>query len=264
MKLFREWVLQPNQRRGTMLPLERFKDILRAPDPGYASVYAFREEDAQVIIEAKSSAGMNRFAVQTDVLMIDLDDGDRQLRRAEAALAALGLSYTVWASGGKGYHISIPMRCACFSIDLPYSQRKWVEALDVGADLSLYQHGRVLSLPGRVHPKTGNRKTKVKDVLGGGLKLDLPLICSPAPVFAAIEGGAGDLEAGLWQLIGILGKEPEPGNRHTKIWSTAKSLADAGLSYDTALDLLTEVNNKWEHAKTLAEVTAAVQQAYRK
>ncbi len=262
MKLWREWCLQPNTRRGAMLPLSRFKDILRAPDSGYASVYMFDGVAAAQIIKAKSSAGLSRYPVYSDTLMIDLDDGARQLRKAEDELLSRRLGYEVWASGGKGFHIAIPLVAMVSGLDVPYSQRKWVEALGIGADLSLYQHGRILSLPGRVHPKTGNKKSKVKVVPGA--RLEVPMLVAPMPTFAVGESEQGELEQGLWQLIGLIENEPEPGNRHTKIWSTAKSLADAGLEYDTALDLLTRINSQWENPKVALELTAAVQQAYRK
>lgn len=260
MKLYKEWCLQPNQRRGTMLPLAQFKDIMRAPDAGYASVYAFEETAALEIIASKSSAGLNKYPVYSDMLMIDLDDGERQLRRAQTAL--IGFGYKIWTSGGKGFHIGLPLKVGVFGDHIPYSQRKWVEALDIGADLSLYQHGRILSLPGRVHPKTGKKKELFGEVMG--LYPMIPDVYPARVTFAAFEDTSGDLETALWQTIQILVSEPEPGNRHTKLWATAKSLAEAGLAYETVLDLLTEVNSSWENSKTTAEVTTAVQQAYRK
>lgn len=260
MKLYREWCLQPNQRRGTMLPLAQFKDILRAPDAGYASVYAFEETAALEIIASKSSAGLNKYPVYSDMLMIDLDDGERQLRRAQDALTGLG--YLIWSSGGKGFHIGVPLKVSVFGEHVPYSQRKWVEALDIGADLSLYQHGRILSLPGRVHPKTGKKKEPFGEVVGNSLVL--PEVFPAKLTFSAFEDTSGDLENALWQAIQLLAAEPEPGNRHTKLWSTAKSLAEAGLAYETVLDLLTEVNGQWENGKTTTEVTTAVRQAFRR
>ncbi len=247
-----------------MLPVERFKDIIKAPDAGYASVYAFNEADAKTAIDARSSGGLNKFAAWSDMLMIDLDDGERQLRKTALKLLKLGLMYTVWASGGKGFHIGIPLHMPVYSHSVPYSQRKWVEALDIGADLSLYQHGRLLSLPGRVHPKTGKKKAQLYEVMNDALKLALPIVEQPAPVFTAGVAESGTLAGALWQLMGLLENDPGPGNRHTKTWSTAKSLADAGLEYDTVLDLLQKVNEEWLESREVEKVTLAVKQAYKK
>ncbi len=246
-----------------MLPVNILATILKAKDPGYASVYMFDENAAQAIIAEHSSAGLGRFSVYTNELVIDLDGGDAQLARAETVLAQRKLGYTVWSSGGKGYHVYIPHGKLLGGSNIPYSQRKYVEGMGIDADLSLYQHGRILSLPGRIHPKTGARKTKVKDVLG--YALDLPLLIAPAPVFSfEANGGLSDLEAGLWKALTLLQNEPTVGNRHTQLWSTALHFADAGLSYEATLEIMHEVNGSWDSPKEDSEVEAAVAQAHRR
>ena len=246
-----------------MLPLSILKQMLKAPDPGYATVYCFDENSANAILADRHSSGFGRYPVYTDELVLDLDAGDEQLARAEAVLKTRKLAYTVWFSGGKGYHIYIPLTKMLSGKDVPYSQKKYVEDLNIGADLSLYQHGRIISLPGRVHPKTGLKKKLVKTIKG--LALDLPMLIAPAPVFNfESNGGLNDYEAALWKLLALLNDEPSPGNRHTQLWSTALHLADAGLSYDTALELLTEVNSTWKSSKTAEEVSMAVKQAYKR
>lgn len=260
--LYREWTLKPTQRRGVMLPLHRFDSILRSKDPGYASMYAFSETDAQEIITSQSSAGMGRYSVYADTLTIDLDNGDEQLQLLEPILEKQGLAYVLWASGGKGYHVVLPhgqMHCSPF---LPHSQRVWVEGLGVGADLSLYQHGRILSLPGRIHPKTGKPKALVKYVTGQDLKLK---IVEPEIRFDfQSNGGLDDLEAGLMKCLQSLADEPSPGNRHTRLWSTAKHFADFGMSYEFTHELMQKVNEQWHAPKATEEVTTAVNQAFKR
>lgn len=246
-----------------MLPEAQIKVMMRAPDAGYASVYAFDEAAAQEILAEKSSKGLSRFPVYTDRLVIDLDDGDRQLKKAIAAIVALGLSHQVWHSGGKGYHVIIPLTDEVQGIDVPYSQRKWVEGLDVGADLSLYQHGRILSLPGRVHPKTGVRKHLVSDFTPG-LRLLVPSVSQARPTFQLASLNGGDLTEALFNLYCLTAQPPGVGNRHTKLWSASEQLAQTGLSYETVLDLMLTVNEQWDSPKDAAEVKAAVIQAYQR
>ncbi len=263
MKLYREWCLKPEFRKGTMLPESRFKTILLSGDPGYSSVYAFEEDAALALIDQKSSAGMARFTAHTDSLVIDLDNGDDQLAKALEKIAALGLAHEVWSSGSKGYHIYIPHTQHESGHDVPHSQRLWVEALDVGADLSLYQHGRILSLPGRVHPKTGRRKALVSNTPGQALAL---VHVTPPPSMFNFEarGGLSEFEAGLWKCLQSLGTPPDPGMRHTRIWSTAQHFADCGLTYEATLTLLLKVNEQWPSPKDPSEVELAVTQAFRK
>jgi hypothetical protein len=246
-----------------MLPLSVLATMLKAKDPGYASVYMFDEDSAKAVIAEHSSTGLSRFPVYTHELVIDLDGGDAQLEIAERVLKERGLAYVLWRSGGKGYHVYIPHTKMLSGRDIPYSQRKYVEGMGIGADLSLYQHGRIISLPGRIHPKTGARKALVKTVKG--VQLELPLLVAPEITFNFQgNGGLDDLEAGLWKLLQLIADEPLPGNRHTQLWSTALHLADAGLSHATALELLQKVNEQWQNPKDSLELETAVSQAFRK
>ncbi len=259
MRLYREWALKPSHRRGCMIPDKYVMRYCNAPDAGYASVYMFKEQDAQEIIASGSSAGLSRYEVFTDTLTLDLDKGAEQLSQAREAVK--GYRYCVFESGGKGYHIVISLDRLINGTNIPYSQRKWVEALNVGADLSLYQAGHIISLPGRLHPKTGKRKILI-DIQPGNL-LSLPLVSQESPSFALGNADQSELERGLWRAVELLSNGPGPGNRHTALWSTAKHFADSGLSFDTALDLLWAVNQTWDEPKTEAEVKLAVNQAFR-
>jgi hypothetical protein len=265
MKLYREWTLKPEYRRGTMLTQSQIDLICKGTgDTGYASVYAFDENAAKTIIESKSSAGLARFEVYTDTLVMDLDGGEELRREATRKLWERGLGYTVWFSGSKGYHIVIKLDRMYCGKNIPYSQRVWVESLGIAADLSLYQHGRILSLPGRVHPKTGKRKECVE--ITAGLPLTLELKDPPTELQIDFKplGGLGELEAGLWKMLQSLGDEPAAGNRHTRLWSTAQHFADAGVSYETSLELMNKVNESWVSAKDVSEVELAVSQAYKR
>lgn len=257
---YREWVLKPNHRRGCMLPLKLIAKFEKAPDAGYASVYMFDADSAAAIKDAKSSAGMAQYPVYSDTLTMDLDQGEAQLALVEKAIK--GLAYSVYNSGGKGFHVVIPLTALVSGTSVPYSQRKWVESLNVDADLSLYQAGHIISLPGRKHPKTGRRKSLLRVVAGNPLTLEL---CHPpSRVFSLSDSDQSEFERGLWRLLELVKQEPGVGNRHVALWSTARHFADAGLEFDTALNLLSEVNDTWQDPKTNEELRAAVSQAFKR
>lgn len=257
---FREWCRLPRHRKGLMLPLKTIAQMEKAPDAGYASVYMFDAESAAAIAASGSSAGLAQYPVYTDNLTLDLDQGEEQLVRVRKAIE--GLAYRVYDSGGKGFHVVITLENMVSGTNVPYSQRKWAEALNVGADLSLYHAGHIISLPGRRHAKTGKRKALVDTV--PGRSLNLPLLEAPTrAAFSISDADQSELERGLWKLLGLLRQEPGVGNRHVALWSTAKHFADAGLAFDTTLNLISEVNTSWEEPKAPEEVQAAVEQAYK-
>lgn len=258
MTYYREWALRPDQRRGCMLPARVVARFCNAPDAGYASVYLFSKQDAEEVIASRSSAGLARFSVHSATLTLDLDRGAEQLAAVQAKVA--DLEYAVFESGGKGFHVVITLDSMVSGKNVPYSQRKWAEDLNVEADLSLYQAGHIIALPGRVHPKTGKRKLLISAHPGN--RLALPLIDKPAPVFALRDDNQCELERGIWRVLGLLQSGPGPGGRHTALWGAAKHFADAGLGPDTALDLLWAVNLTWDEPKTPEEVRRAVSQAY--
>jgi hypothetical protein len=181
-RLWVEWCLKPDRRRGSMVPVSLLPGLLKGKDAGYSSVYWFAEGAARRSWRPSLALGWRGTRSYTNRLVIDLDNGEEQLERAEAKLHDLGLAYDLYSSGSKGYHVVVPHDQWYVDRHVPYSQRLWVEALDIGADLSLYQHGRILSLPGRVHPRTQKKKTKVKEVAGQALALQI--VECPEPTFA--------------------------------------------------------------------------------
>lgn len=258
---FVEWCQGVNHRKGNMIPLKQLSVYLKSRDPGYASLYWFDASTAKEVRLSGSSAGLNRYPVTAESVTIDLDDGEASVERLKSVLADLGIGFELYTSGGKGYHFLIKHQRVT-GVNVPYSHRKWVESLRVACDLSLYQAGRICSLPGRIHPKTKRPKALVEVV--PGRELELPLVDLPVTQFNLPTVDEGTLEHGLWRLLALISSEPTPGNRHTTLWSTACTLRDAGLEHSTILDLLQGVNKLWQNQKDPVEVETAVSQAMKR
>lgn len=256
--LYREWAPKLEARKGLMLPLSAFPEILKKHDPGYASVYMFTKEAADEIKAARSSRDFKQYEVIADEIIIDLDGGEPQLGRCRIPLQGIG--YEVWASGGKGFHVRIPTG-RLVGNDVPDAHRQWVDSLGVDADLSLYRASSVVSLPGRVHPKTRIKKTFVEWVDGAMPHIPDPVIVE-RPAFPSAD--IPELASLLSRLANLTALEPSPGNRHTAVWSAAMSLRDAGLSEDATIELLTMVNSAWLNPKPDDEVRRAAEQAFRR
>ena len=257
-----EWCPDVFRRKGTMLKSSVFPKIVNSKMcSGYRSVYSFSKEAAMEIRESRSSAGLDRFEVGADRIAIDLDDGEKQLKEVEVILQREGLHYDVENSGGKGFHIFIPTDFMC-DVNLPYSHLQFLLDLGIDCDESLYQAGRILSMIGRVHPKTKIKKHHVKTV--EGKMADVKIVEKPVFTFS---GGDQESTGGLAEAMILTSSlainEPRPGGRHIAIWSLSKDLIKCGLADTTIHDLMNNIVRKWDNPKTDEEIIKIIAQARR-
>lgn len=259
---YREWARYPNRRRGLMIKESILPKIISSPySSGYVSVFSFTEQDALQIKESKSSRGFERFSVGASKVVIDLDQGLDQLIHAEEILQSLGIGYDLWQSGGKGFHpiLDTPLQ---FHEHLPYSHLQFVKSLGIeGIDEAIYRHGSLISLPGRIHPKTKNPKTFVKRVVGDSVEIKIV----EKPKFNFLDKkihGLGLSEA-LMLISDLSLTEPPIGGRHVAIWGAAKDLLNTGVSTNTAYELIMSAMKNWENPKSSEEVIRAIDQACR-
>lgn len=268
---YHEHAQQPFMRNGLMVPRSALPDLFNLPDSGYCSVYAF-EQSAKWAIKAQgSSQGLSRFPVYSDRLWIDIDAADDSPQEVERVkqytrdltrkFQALDYSFTVWDSGSKGFHIAIRIE-PMFGKDVPWSQAEWVRGAGITCDFSLYQHGRLLSNPGRLHPKSGRKKSKVFEHKGS-VTLNVPMLIAPSKPDLDLET-LTDSDMGkiaLNRLGSLIYDAPLPGMRHTSYWSTASQCLEAGLKYDLVLGLLCWINKMSPSPKDESEIERAVKQA---
>lgn len=267
MNLYVEWASDTDSRKGRMVSLPALANLLKLKNPGYSSLYMFSQEDAETIKRNNHSRGMNFLEVWSQFLVMDIDCGKEGLDQILPLLDAAGHSYEVWSSGGKGYHIYIPHEML-HSVHLPYSHKlKAKELLKDKFSLidgSLYQHGRLLSLPGRVHPKT--RKKKVLEFSKkGNVPLTVQIVeeVKVKPLYDSVLGSDDALLVGLNRVQDMITYPPGPGNRHIRFWGASRDLAMAGLDYDTVLGLMTRVNASLPDAKPVEEIEQAVKSAFK-
>ena len=257
-RYFIEWCIEMSGRAGRMVPVDRLSALFsKVRNPGYTGVYWFKEADAQSIIASKSSSGLDQYEVTAERLVIDIDNGLEGLMAAEAKLGGLG--YEVWSSGGKGFHIII-RHLTITSADLPYSHRKWVEEKGIDCDLSLYHAGHILSAPGRVHPRTKQKKQFVRKVEGE--MAIIQLVKKPEIKFNFSDEGE-ELSRALMRLTDLSSCEPKPGNRHVSIWGVSRDMFRAGIDYEATVSIITKINSGWRNPKTDEELLAAIKQGYK-
>lgn len=256
MKFYREFSRQMWSRYGTMFP------ITHLPRCGYSSLYAVSEEDARIIQNEGHSRNRDRFKVYSDTLYMDFDDGDATLWNALPKLLELNAPLKIYFSGKKGYHVALPIQ-PMYGHNVPEFQKVFVTKLGIACDHSLYQHGRLFSNPGRVHPKTGVPKHLILELFEGeALKIPEFIVVEKKKKID-LEKDIDHLRFGLMRLLQLIANEPMIGDRHTGIWGCATTLRDAGLSEEAALEILSMVNESWKNSKDPEEIEAAVTQGYK-
>lgn len=257
-----------------MVPESSLTDLFKLPDAGYCSVYKFDEKAVFAIRAQGSAKGLGRFPVYSDRLWIDIDRDDKDgvpgVERARAYARELtrefkqrDYNFTVWSSGSKGFHICIKITMMV-GVAVPHSQAEWLKSQGFDVDYSLYQHGRLLSNPGRLHPKTGNKKTLVMTHAGASV-LTIPMLDMPVrPDFCPDELSKSDLLRIVYVRAGTLIQDAplvRNGGRHLTIWSFAMQALEAGLSKDTVYGLCCSINQFFPEPKKGEELSRAIEQA---
>ncbi len=251
---FKEFSADFNRRHGTMVP------VSQTCPSGYCSLYYFLQHDAEKIMRAGSSKGLNQYPVFTNRLVMDFDNGDDTIWDDLSKIWDLGAPFRMYTSGGKGYHVEIHTEFMK-GTHIPHSHKCFVEELGVHVDFGLYRHDRLLSNPGRVHPKTGLKKKIIFEVPHGKpLKIPEVIPVKKTPVIESNDSHM--LRQGIGRLNSALALEPGIGDRHMLLWGVAKDLKLSGLDFETVLDLMLAVNNAWSTPKEPGEVEAAVSQAF--
>lgn len=254
--LFHEYASDVNRRHGFMLPVE---EVMQRT--GFRSVYAFSEEDALLIKSRESSKGLNQFEVYSDRLVLDIDTGDiKDVENIEKFCNDRDLTYSVFFSGSKGYHVEIPTKPKA-SIHLPITHKILADRISAVVDKSIFRHGSLYRLPGTIHKKTGNPKVLLNSVEGLCV-LDFDIKTPEPTKFNPVEiEPEEDIKWALARAGGLFGQEPGLGNRHACFWKTAKSLFDAGFSDEFVEELLLKINESWANPKEENEVIRAIRGA---
>lgn len=261
---YKEWASQPSNRKGRMLPLSSFQNILKLRDTGYESVYYFSESDALKIKQNENSKGMNRLSVGSDRLMIDIDKGEDGLQAVGKILEDKGYGFKLYSSGSKGYHIELS-HIPLYDKRLPYSHKHFLKSLLGKAfeyvDPTLYQHGRLISLVGRIHPITRRKKVLIKEF--PGKQVEIPIVDEPE-IESTFKAQIEPLSHALLKAFDASSIEPNIGQRHMVLWRVGKSLSEAGLSSDTTQEILEGINESWDNPKESKDVLQVVKSIYHK
>lgn len=253
---YREYCPAVHTRSANLIPETDLKG-----KHGYASIYSFREEHAQAIIANGSSQGFKQYPVLARFLVIDLDDGGASLPAVLEKLKGQNVGYTLYESGGKGYHVFVNCEQK-ESVDLPYQHKILAKQVAPACDVSLYRHSSLIRLPGTIHEKTGKPKTLL-EVFKGSEILTLPEVIETAPSLSELVVGNKEALFLYYSTISnALSKPMGAGFRRNALWRISVDGARAGIPYDRVLADCLTVNSEFEQPKSEEEVDAIVRRSY--
>lgn len=216
-----------------------------------------------------------------DIDRDDLDAATNDARRLAAGLcerfAIVGDDLLVFFSGGKGFHIGLPLSiCNLPSASATFHRtcRRFAEAIAVSSnvviDLGVYDAVRAFRAPNSKHPKTGRYKRFVTfdELLGLKAARIIELAAEPLPFDIPQAPKANPQAIRDWsaavacvteqQQAAQLKREGTPpdrlnratlkfiaegasvGDRHRALFSAAANLAEFGCSFALAWSLLSE------------------------
>lgn len=163
--------------------------------------------------------------VYTDRLLVDFDENPLEdAKKLTNYLREVGIQYSVWASGGRSYHVHIH----CIGKEdwrVPTSQKHWIaswaDAMGAKVDLSVYHGASLFRLPNTVHDKTGKKKVLL-DFFEGGL-LDYDIVDATAP--ATPPENVKEAERMVWRML--LSNITE-GGRHLHVYKIASQATRLG------------------------------------
>lgn len=204
---------------------------------GFRTIVAYDATMAERIRELGGTKGLYGIQVYADTLFIDFDNV--QPTGFRSWLQAQGLAYTEWDTGNRSVHFHIPLT-PVFGSWVPEAMKAWVQANSPEkADLSFYHAVGVYRLPGTFHPKAPGRCKILVDQREGSL---LTLTEPPPKVRAFV---LPEDEAKGEMLFTMLMSPVKAGGRNQYAWRLAMTAAEAGLSFDEALDKVAWWNSRY-------------------
>lgn len=204
---------------------------------GFRSVCAYDDETAELIREQGSTRFLRGRPVYADVLLVDFDNTDPSPFRNY--LRSAGLAFEEYDSGNRSAHFHIPL-VPIFGAWVPEAMKRFMKEHGPTADMSFYHPAGQYRLPGTYHAKRPGRcKTLIAKSDGQPLTLEPPLKHKELSFeFAENE----DAEAQLFLLITQAKGE---GHRSMHLWRIAATAAEAGRTFDEALEHMRFWNSRF-------------------
>lgn len=227
---------------------------------GYRSVFAWSSEHTAEAKTAGTVKVLKDKPAFTDTIFVDFDNNEKGALAFKKDLDDEDLLYEMYTSGGRSIHFHI-LTVPVYDIRVPNSVKKFMQNfLSHGYDQSVYNYCSLFRLSGTIHEKTGKPKELIDR--GGFYSLELNLV-EPDKI-AIIPADHDALAVAMALYSNYIGSGVAEGGRYTVQWKVAKAFQEAGLSFDTVLELVLAMDESWKTlSKGPTETKRAVTDAYR-
>lgn len=207
---------------------------------GFTSVYGYPLEAQKHIESTSSTRGLSKFAVYSDTLYVDFDNEEEAAENLEMYLLVHGYAFERYHSGGRSIHFHIPI-VPMYGINVPHSQKLWIERYAPKADVSIYRHTGLYRLPGTYHVKNPGNKKRMEVAHNGPTKLKIENV--PRGVTVQEEEEVQNPEF-FYNVLGkLLHRRMDQGGRHKHAFKIAMAGKAAQLPRDRVESLLRMWNN---------------------
>ena len=253
-----EWCKTPYSRKGVMIPCEDIPKFIKAKgSSGFRSVFCFHPKDAKKIQDSRCSKGFKEYPVFADRVIIDVDNGEEGRKDVTDKLKKAGLGYSLFASGGKGYHFIIPSN-DLYSYFTPYSHMKFVHGLGIEADDSIYLHSSLISLVGRIHQTSKKPKKFLEKIEGERAEV---LIVKPPVFVSQIPEDYNVLADGFERMANLMAFGPGD-SRYMSLWMAGKCLSDSGILPEVTEELMHTINDSFKFPHDQSEIDRLIKDLY--
>lgn len=197
---------------------------------GFASVYGFPPETAEVILAQKHLRDIRHMPVFADVLLTDFDNEWEAAERFRLWLVEQDYTHKCYTSGNRSIHIHVATTAATGSW-VPRAHKEWVKVHAPGSDLTIYRQTGLFRLEGTWHEKNpGHRKQLTSEHYGG--ILDIPYV-PPLPKLPPRT--PDEAQRRLQYAVEV---EKTEGNRRLYVWYLGTLCAEAGMTEDEAREVV--------------------------
>lgn len=168
------YTLQREHRTPSLFVPEKYFEKFRALDsPGHRGIFHFDQRHLDFFYEHGDVWAGTQFPFYASFMLVDLDYfGERYVEKLQDAFK--DYDYLLYNSGGgpHNYHFVVPHNLISnANFELCYTA--FLANLRIRFDTTVWNPLCCMSLPGTIHPVTGNRKTLIKANSGKRLHFEI-------------------------------------------------------------------------------------------
>lgn len=255
------WFLEHTTNRfhtAKLIPREDIKGLT-----GFRTIPCY-DPDVKKLIEANGNMkGLEDSPVMVDTLFLDFDNGESDsLDKTKRKMQKAGIGYELYFSGKKGYHLEcklVPLYGRFIMPKIKFFVEHNLALSKAEVDHTIYHNCGLIRLEGTIHDDTGKPKILVDSHTGSLLEID---VIASEKIYKN-EADLDKFQIALQRIANSCEGEIGSGERHVLLYSIGRNLLEAGVSQETASELLLQLNKRFNPPKEEDELLHQVRRLYK-